>query len=71
MLAIGNDELDEAPPIGNFILCHACGKRHRVHYSNEILNDGSKVPSKLLGYYKCQGKSWLTAINGKDIRKTK
>ena len=69
MLAIGNDEIEKAPKLGNFILCSICGKRHKVEYGEEVLPDGTKKPSKLLAFYKCGEKNYLAGINGKDIRK--
>jgi len=68
MLAIGNDEIEKAPPLGDFILCTVCGKRHRIEFGDEVLKDGTKKQSKLLAFYKCGGKSYLAGINGKDIR---
>lgn len=67
--AIGNKELEEKKNIGDFILCKICKKRHKITYGDEILVDGTKKPSKLLGFYTCQGKKYLASIAGKDIRK--
>lgn len=69
MLAIGNDEIAEAPPLGGFILCRMCGKRHRIKYGDEVLRDGTKIPSKLLAFYRCNGKDYLAGIKGKDVRR--
>ena len=69
MFAIGNDEIESAPLLGDFILCAQCGNRHKIEYGEEVKKDGTKVPSKLLAYYKCNGKSYLVGINGKDIRR--
>ena len=68
MFAIGNDELDKAPKLGKSILCK-CGKRHKILYGNQILADGTKEKSAALALYKCQGKTYLAGIHGKDIRK--
>jgi hypothetical protein len=68
MFAIGNDELARCGEIGNTIKCHMCGKRHKVKYGEEVLSDGTKVPSKTLAFYKCNGKDYLAGIEGKDIR---
>lgn len=68
-LAIGNDEIEKAPQLGDFILCCSCGKRHRISYGDEILADGTKKPSTLLAFYKCKGKLYLAGINGKGIRR--
>ena len=70
MLAIGNDKIDTAPKLGDFILCTNCGERHRIEFGNKILEDGTKIPSKLLAFYKCGETTYLAGINGKDIRKT-
>lgn len=69
MFAIGNDEMKALPEITAIIKCERCGKRHRVLYGEEIAKDGSKRPSKLLGFVKCLGKDYLVALAGKDIRK--
>lgn len=67
--AVGNDELEQAKPLCKSIKCSMCGKRHKVEYAEEVLADGTKVPSKLLSFYQCKGESYLAGINGKDIRK--
>lgn len=69
MFSIGNKELKDMKEIGEFILCDNCGERHRIKYGEEILKDGTKKPSKLLGFYSCHGKEYLASIAGKDIRK--
>ena len=46
MFAIGNDEIDAAKPLGDFILCKQCGERHRVQYGERVLANGTRVPSK-------------------------
>jgi len=69
MLIMGNDEIEKSPSLGDFILCHMCGKRHKIEYGDEVLSDGTKKPSKHLAFYKCGNKDYLAGINGKDIRK--
>lgn len=71
MFAIGNDEIESAPKLGDFILCTQCGEHHKIEYAEEVKKDGTKVPSKLLAFYKCDGKCYLAGINGKDIRRAK
>jgi len=66
MLAVGNDELKT--PLGSSINCRNCGERHPVEYGDEILPDGTKQPSKLLAFYKCEDKSYLAGINGMKIQ---
>ncbi len=67
MFAIGNNELDEKEPLGDFILCDKCGERHIITYGDEVMPDGTKKPSKLLAFYDCGGKSYLAGINGRRI----
>lgn len=67
MLAVGNDELDKAPPIGDFILCISCGRRHIIKYGNKVLPDGTLEPSKTLAFYKCGESLYLAGIDGKRI----
>lgn len=70
MLAIGNDELESAPKLDNkLIKCHMCGRNHKVTYADKIMPDGTKIPSQLLAFFRCRGKSYLAGINGKDIRR--
>ena len=66
MLSIGNDEIDKAKSIGDFILCHNCGKRHKIRYGTD--KDGKE--SRLLSFYKCRGKLYLAGVEGKDTRKS-
>ena len=65
MLSIGNNELKE--PIQDSVICDKCGLWHDIEYGYEVLPDGSKVPSKLLSFYKCDGKSYLAGICGSRI----
>jgi len=69
MLALGNEEIEAAPDLGDFILCTMCGKKHKIRYGDKKLPDGSKKPSKLLAFYCCGDKTYLAGINGKDIRR--
>lgn len=62
MFAIGNDELKE--PLGNDIKCKHCGEFHAIEYGEEVMSDGTRKPSKLLAFYKCSDKSYLSGING-------
>jgi len=68
MFAIGNNELEKAKKLGDFILCDKCGKRHWIEYGEEILEDGTKIPSKMLAFYKCGATMYLAGVGGKDIR---
>ena len=65
MIAIGKDELEKLPELGITVKCYMCGKWHKVKYADEVLKDGTKVPSKLLAFFKCGGKEYLCGISGK------
>ena len=67
MFAVSNAELQAAPGIGKTLKCHMCGKRHKVRYGDKIREDGVRVPSKLLAYYKCGNASYICAIDGKEV----
>ena len=67
MFAIGNEELEKAQKIGDFVFCKMCGKRHKIEFADEVLPDGTKIPSKALALYRCGGESYLAGINGKKI----
>ena len=67
MLAIGNDELGE--DVGDTAKCLNCGKEHKVKYGKRVLEDGSKMPSKSLGYVSCREKSFLVSLMGKLLKK--
>jgi len=69
MLSIGNDELAKKPVLGNVVFCKKCNKNHKVEYGDKVLKDGSKVPSKLIAFYKCKGKLYLAGLNGKSLVK--
>jgi hypothetical protein len=67
MYAIGNEELEQLPEIGESVLCPRCGQLHPVQYGERVLPGGNKEPSKTLAFYKCGEKSYLAAINGKSV----
>ena len=69
MFSISNKEIDDCPKLGKTVLCRMCGKRHRISYGESVLDDGSKVPSNMFAFYKCNGQEYLAGINGKDIRR--
>jgi len=66
MLAIGNDEIRNLPPLGETIKCWMCGKRHRITYGDKVMKNGTRVPSKLRAFLKCKGKFYLGGIEGKE-----
>jgi len=66
-VAIGHEELGEPTEA---IHCPHCDQEHPIEYgtSKTLLPDNTwsePVPSKLLGYYKCQGKLYLGTIQGR------
>jgi hypothetical protein len=63
MFTIGNKELEEAPMLGDFILCGKCGERHKVRSYPD--DKGTMT----LQTYQCGGKTWLAGMDQKDIRK--
>lgn len=68
-VSFGNDEIDEAPLLGETIICRLCGEEHPVKYGKRVLKDGTKIPDKTLAFFKCEGKTYLCGINGRDIRR--
>ena len=71
MFAIGNDEL--GPPAGETIKCLFCGEDHLIEYgtAQHMLKDGTMTEpevSKELGFYTCEGNSYLASVNGRLLR---
>ena len=64
-VAIGNDELGS--PIGETVTCPHCAGMHPVKYGDQVLPDGRREPSRLLGFYDCGGKTWLCAVDGRSV----
>lgn len=64
-VAIGNDELGEL--IGETVKCPLCDGEHEVQYGENIAKDGTRTPSKLLGFYRCNGISYLCAVDGRSV----
>lgn len=69
MYVIGNDELDKCRPLrkDGTVTCRTCGKRHKVKYGYEILRDGTKRSSRLMGFYTCKKKVYLATLRGKVL----
>lgn len=68
MFSMGNDELEKREPLGDFIYCDRCRKRHIIRYGKKVLPDGTEKLDKLLAYVKCDdGKSFVVGINGKKV----
>ena len=75
MFAIGNNELDTLPDLvtnNGWVGCHVCGAKHRVIYGTvtDRIKNVTK-PYKGLTAIKCGDKTFLIAVNGKDIRRQK
>lgn len=66
MFAIGNDELEKMPSVGDTITCPHCGEQHAVEYGREWLDDGWRE-SKAIAFYKCGDTTYLCGIKGKLI----
>lgn len=68
-VAFSNDELEEKEPIGELATCPNCKQLHQVIYGEEILQDGTRIPSKLLGAVECPKDkcSYLVSVAGKRI----
>lgn len=66
---VGNDELARLPKLSDEILCPHCGQNHKVFFSERKLDDGTRVKSKALAFYKCRGKLYLGGVDGKDVTK--
>ena len=70
-VAFSNEELEDCEPLGEEVICPNCGEKHKVEYGEKVLEDGSKVPSKLLAFTKCDKNdaTYLVGIEGKLIKK--
>ncbi len=64
-LAVGNDELGEV--VGEKVKCIYCNDSHKVDFGEQVLDDGTKVKSKMLGFIVCPEKenAYLVAVGGK------
>lgn len=58
MIAIGNDELDAALPLGKTYRCHRCDETHDVIDSD---------PPGMLQAVRCGGASYLVGVKWKAI----
>jgi len=70
MFAITDDELYKNQPLEENFICYDCGEQHIIKYGDKILEDGTKVKSKLLAYITCPktNNSYMVGINGYKIR---
>lgn len=67
MISFNNDELEQAPHLGDFITCPHCGNPHKIQYGQEEQPDGTWKESSSLSFYVCGDKPYLAGINGKNI----
>jgi hypothetical protein len=67
MITIGDDELKGKMYLGEKITCKICGEEHQIEYGDQVLKDGTRLQSKKLAFYKCNGKAYLAGIDGKRI----
>ena len=71
-IAFSNNELYKKESLSKFVRCPHCKELHEVAYGDEILKDGTKVPSKMLAYVNCtNGSMYLVGLNGEYIWKEK
>ncbi len=61
-LIVGAEDL--GGPIGSTALCPICGKYHTIEYGTDAKTG---EVSKMLGFVSCGGKSYLVAIEGKEL----
>jgi hypothetical protein len=66
MFVIGFDEIEKAPPLGEFVACPHCGQQHEVKCDEIVLDDGALCKSTI-AYFICRGKTCLAGIDGKDM----
>lgn len=48
-------------------ICPNCTELHKIEYGKRELADGTLEDSSLLGYVKCDGKSWLVTLDGESM----
>jgi hypothetical protein len=65
-VAFGRAELAKRPRVvaGERIVCARCPGEHMLKSSDQVMEDGSRVPSDLLLFFTCGDKSYLAAIEG-------
>ncbi len=66
-LAIGNDELGEL--VAEKVQCKFCPEVHEVEYGKQVLEDGTEIESKTIGFVKCPLKEngYMVAVDGRLI----
>lgn len=55
-------------PVPDCIVCPVCGEQHKIEYGDEVHDDGTVTPSKLLAFYKCNGRAYVAGVRGKLIK---
>lgn len=70
IFTISNAELEDCESLGDEVVCKNCGNVHKVKYGDRVLEDGTKVPSKVLAYIKCDNNDqvYLVGISGKLLK---
>ena len=65
-VAYSNDELDGKDPVGTHAICNNCGGEHEVRYGEELIEDGTWKPSKVLAFITCpeNDATYLVGIKG-------
>ena len=68
MLPVGPEDLGEE--LGDTLLCPQCHHVHQIEYGDRILEDGTKIPTKILAFYKCPEtkKTYLAGIDGRRLK---
>jgi hypothetical protein len=64
-IAIGNNEL--GGELGDMARCPHCGEMRAVRYGDQVLDDGTRVPSKTLAFVSCGEASYIVGIKGREI----
>ena len=67
MFAIGNEELEGAPDLGDTIVCPHCHLRHPVEHGSRVEQDGTLTPCTRLSFYKCGEDTYLCGIRGVSV----
>lgn len=61
--AISNDELEANDYAEEFYICDKCEEKHPIKFAESEYKD----PKFRLGFYKCNGKSYLYSLGDKQI----
>lgn len=64
MYAIGNEELEHLPPLGETVECPHCGGTHKVEYG---VNKDTGETTTTIAFYTCGDDVYLCGISGKYI----